>query len=144
MPFVLERAKESSVPDLIDNLHSDSARHINSAQRQNLRRQIARLRAIDRRPQVQRLHAYRARFRQTLLRDLWRRIGVRIFKAGVLHLWRQKLMKRAKSASGQNQFTTYLRIPAPHEAQQLNLLLRVRRKIGMTALRWHDPVARAA
>src|SRR5580704_5932312 len=59
----------------------------------------------------------------------------------MLHFRRKKFVKRAESAARKNQFPTDLRIPPAHEPQQLNLLFRVRRKIGMTSLRRRNAIA---
>src|ERR1051326_8731039 len=46
----------------------------------------------------------------------------------------QKFVKGAETAAGQNQLPTDLRVATAHEAKQFDLLLGVRRKIGVTAL----------
>src|SRR5262249_16272065 len=48
-----------------------------------------------------------------------------------------------KAAAGKNQLITDLRIAAEHEAQQFDLLLGVRRKVGVAAFGRHHAVARA-
>src|SRR5215470_10035203 len=53
----------------------------------------------------------------------------------------EKLVKGAESASRKDQLPTDLRIATAHEAKQLNLLLGMRRKIGMAAFGRHDTVA---
>ena len=59
------------------------------------------------------------------------------------HFWRKEFVDGTKAASGENQFPTDLRIAAAHEAQEFDLLLGVRRKIGMAAFGRHNAVAAA-
>jgi len=54
---------------------------------------------------------------------------------------RKKFMEGAEAAAGENELPAYLRIAATHEAQQLDLLLGVRREIGMPAFGGHHAVA---
>src|ERR1700687_1072914 len=52
-------------------------------------------------------------------------------------------MKGPKTAPGENQFPADLWVTAPHESQQFNLLLAVRRKIGMPSFGRRNSITRA-
>src|SRR5262245_8271714 len=52
-------------------------------------------------------------------------------------------MNREEAAAGKNQLKADLRIPAPHEAQQFDLLFGVRREVGVATFGRYDAIAAA-
>ena len=55
----------------------------------------------------------------------------------------EEFVNGAETAAGEDEFPTDLRIAAAHEAKEFDLLLGVRREIGMAAFGRHNAVASA-
>src|SRR6266446_4240000 len=142
-PLVLESVEESTVFHLFEDFDGDAAGDVNAAERQNFQREIPCLGTIDGSPEIQGIRADATGLVQTAAGDLWSGIGVGIFEGGVRHFRREKFVNSAEAAAGENEFPTHLRIAAAHEAQEFDLLLGVRREIGMPAFGRHNAVTAA-
>src|SRR5262249_42265107 len=81
-----------------------------------------------------------ARFVQAAAGNFGSGIGVGIFKRGVDHFRNQELVKRAEAPPRENQIPTSLKIATAHEAKQFDLLLDMKRKIGMAPFGKHNAI----
>src|SRR5579883_214910 len=143
MPLVLEELEERPILHLRQDFHRNSSCHVHPAQRQYLQRQVSRLRSVNLRPQVQRLHTNGTLLRQRALGNKWRRVSIQILKHRVLRVRPQKFMNGSESTPGKNQLPTHLRIALPHELQQFDLLVRVRCIVGMSAFAGYHAISLA-
>src|SRR5206468_7246931 len=121
----------------------DAACNVNAAECENFESKIAGFSAVDRDPEVDGLNTDRASLRESFLGDFGSGIGVRVFKTGVFHFGREKFVKRAEAAAGQDEFPTDLRVTAAHKAEELDLLIGVGREIGMAAFGGNDAITLA-
>src|SRR6266550_1841917 len=142
-PFVLEGVKKRAVLHFLKDFDGDAAGDVNTAQRQHFQRQISRFRTVDGGPKIQGVGTDAAGLVQTAPRDLRGRIGVGIFKRSMGNFRSEKFVNGAEAAARENEFPTYLRIAAAHEAQQFDLLLGVRSEVGMSAFGRHNAIATA-
>src|SRR5438046_2558197 len=141
LPLVFESVEEGAVFHFFEDFDGDAAGDVNAAKRQNFQSQIPCFGAVDGGPEIQSVRTDAAGLVQTAASDLRSRVGVRIFEGGMYHFRREKLVNGAEAAAGENQFPAYLGIAAAHEPKQFDLLLGVRREIGMAAFGRHDAVA---
>src|SRR5712692_2225214 len=142
-PFVLEGVKENTLFHFFENFDGDAAGNVNTAQRQNFQREISGFGAVDGGPEIQSVGTDLAGLVQSPPRDFRSGIGVGIFERGMDDFRREEFVKGAEAAAGENELPAYLRIAAAHEAQQFDLLLGVRRKIGVAAFGGHHAVMAA-
>src|SRR5438445_11385908 len=140
-PFVLEGVEENTVFHFFENFYGDASCDVDAAERQNFQREIPCFGAIDGGPEIQGVGTHAAGLVQTAAGDLRGGIGVRIFERRVGYFRRKEFVNGAEAAAGENELPAHLRIAAAHEAQELDLLLGVRGKIGMAALRRDNAVA---
>src|SRR6266403_5627051 len=142
-PCVLEGVKKGAVVHFLKDFDVDAGVDVNTAARQHFQQQISRFRTVDVGPKIQGVGTDAAGLVQTAPRDLRGRIGVGIFKRSMGNFRREKFVSGAEAAARENEFPTYLRIAAAHEAQQFDLLLGVRSEVGMPAFGRHNAIATA-
>jgi len=142
-PFVLEGVKENTLFHFFENFDGDAAGNVNPAERQNFQGEISCFRAVDGSPEIQSVGADAAGLVQTEARNLRSGIGAGVFERRVYYIRREKFVKGAEAPAGENEFATNLGIAAAHEAQELDLLLGVRREIRMPAFGRHNAVTAA-
>src|SRR5712691_3693647 len=140
-PFVLEGVKENSVFHFFENLDGDAAGDVDAAERQNFQREISGFGTIDGGPEIQGVRADAAGFVQSAARNFRGGVCVGIVERRMDYFRRKKFMKGAEAAAGKNELPANLRIAATHEAEEFDLLLGVRREIGMATFRRHNAVA---
>src|SRR5262249_23688365 len=131
----------SSVLHFFENFNSNTSGDVNTAEGENLEREVAGFGAVDIGPKIESFYANRARFRQSSLSNLGRRIGVGIVKRIVLHRARQEFVQSAETPAGEDEFPTDLRVAALHEPEKFDLLFGVRSKIGMATFGRHHAIA---
>src|SRR6266700_5819073 len=140
-PFVLEGVEENSVFHFFENFDGDATGDVDTAEGQNFQREISGFGTIDGGPEIQRVRTDAAGFVQTAARNFRGRIGVGIVERRMDYFRRKKFMKGAEAAAGKNELPANLRIAATHEAEEFDLLLGVRREIGMATFRRHNAIA---
>src|SRR5258708_2843376 len=140
-PFVLEGVEENSVFHFFENLDGNAAGDVDAYKRQNFQREIPSFGTIDGGPEIQGVRTDAAGFVQSATGNFRGRIGVGIVERRMDYFRRKKFMKGAEAAAGKNELPANLRIAATHEAEEFDLLLGVRREIGMATFRRHNAIA---
>src|SRR5260221_7582617 len=133
-----ERAEKSSVLHFFQNFNGNATGDVSSAERQNFQREVASFGTINVGPEIQRFHADRAGFVESVDGDFRSGIGVGVSERSVLDFGINKFVQGAEAAARENQFPADLGVAAAHESEQFDLLFGVRSEIGVAAFRRAD------